>query len=249
MSGHSKWSTIKRKKGAADSKRGKIFSKLIKEITIAAREGGGSPDTNARLRTMIDKAKGANMPNDNIERAIKKGTGELAGVSYEAATYEGYGPNGVALMVETLSDNKKRTVSEVRHILTKGGGSLGESGCVSWMFSRKGSLIFDKESVNQDKLMDTAIEAGAEDIKDSDETLDVVTTPEDFERVKKACVDAGFKPAEADIQMIPQNTIKLEGEDATKMIKLMEALEDHDDVQNVYANFDIDTNVIEKELE
>lgn len=249
MSGHSKWSTIKRKKGAADAKRGKIFSKLIKEITIAAREGGGDVSTNARLRTIMDKAKAANMPNDNIDRAVKRGTGELEGVSYEAATYEGYGPNGVAIMIETLSDNKKRTVAEIRHLIAKHGGALGESGCVSWMFSRKGMIIFDKEAVNQEKLMDVIIEAGAEDIKDTDDTFDITTTPDDFETIKKACIDAGFTPAEADVQMIPQNTIKLEGEDAAKMIKLMEALEDHDDIQNVYANFDIDVAIMERELD
>lgn len=248
MSGHSKWSTIKRKKGAADAKRGKLFSKFIKEITIAARQGGGDPGGNPGLRTAIDKARGVNMPSDNIERAIKRGTGELEGISYEESTYEGYGPNGVALMVETLSDNKKRTVAEIRHIITKAGGSLGEAGCVSWMFNRKGMLIFDKESVNQDKLMDVAIDAGAEDIKDSEETFDVITRPDDFETVKSACERAGLKPAEAGIQMIPQSMIKLEGDAATKMIKLMEDLEDHDDVQDVYANFDIDAEVMEKEL-
>lgn len=248
MSGHSKWSTIKRKKGAADAKRGKIFSKLIKEIMVAARDGGGDPDMNPKLRTIIDKAKGVNMPNDNISRAVKKGTGEAGGAAYEASTYEGYGPNGVAILVETLSDNKKRTVAEVRHIFTKSGGALGESGCVSWMFKKKGVIIFDKAGVDQDKLMEAAIESGAEDIKDSDDTLDVTTTPEDFISVKDALSKAGFTPAEADIQMVAQNTINLTGEDAVKMLKLMETLEDHDDVQNVYANFDIDKEVMEKEL-
>lgn len=249
MSGHSKWSTIKRKKGAADAKRGKVFSKYIKEITVAARAGGGDPDANPRLRAVIDKAKSVNMPNDNIDRAIKRGTGEMEGVSYEEASYEGYGPNGVAILIETLSDNKKRTVAEIRHILTKGGGSLGESGCVAWMFKRKGMLVFDKEELDQDKLMDVAIEAGAEDIKDTEDTFEVVTQPETFDQVKKACADAGLTPAEADIQMIPQSTIKLEGENATKMLKLLEALEDHDDVQNVYSNFDIDISLMEKEME
>lgn len=248
MSGHSKWSTIKRKKGAADAKRGKVFSKYIKEITVAARHGGGDINGNPRLRAVVEKAKAVNMPNDNIDRAIKRGTGEMEGVTYEEATYEGYGPNGVAILIETLSDNKKRTVAEIRHIMTKGGGALGESGCVSWMFKRKGILIFDKEKIDQDKLMDVAIEAGAEDIKDSEETLDVITNPDDFHNIKEACDKAGFQPAEADVQMIPQSQIKLDGEDATKMLKLMEALEDNDDVQNVYANFDIDTKLMEKEM-
>lgn len=248
MSGHSKWSTIKRKKGAADAKRGKLFSKLIKEITIAARQGGGDPGGNPRLRTVVEKARAANMPNDNIERAIRRGTGELEGTTYEETTYEGYGPNGVAMLIETMSDNKKRTVAEIRHIMTKGGGTLGEAGCVSWLFQRKGVLVFDKASIDQEKVMDISIDAGAEDIKDSEETLDVITKPDDFERVKKACENAGLKPVEADIQMIPQSTVRLEGEDAAKMLKLMEALEDHDDVRNVYANFDIDLRLMEKEL-
>ncbi len=248
MSGHSKWSTIKRKKGAADAKKGKVFSKIIKEITIAARSGGGDVTGNARLKMAVAKAKEANMPNDNVERAIKRGTGELEGVNYEESIYEGYGPNGVALLIETLTDNKKRTVAEIRHLFSKAGGSLGEVGCVAWMFNRKGILIFDKENVDQEKLMDTAIEAGAEDIKDAGETFDVLTTPDSFETVQTACESAGLTSAEADIQMIPQNMIRLEGDDAVKMLKLMELLEDHDDVQNVYANFDIDAEVMEKEL-
>lgn len=248
MSGHSKWATIKHKKGAADAKRGKTFSKLIKEITVAARQGGGDITANAHLRTVVDKARAANMPNDNIDRAIKRGTGDLEGVTYDQSTYEGYGPNGVAILIETLTDNKNRTVAEVRHIMMKGGGSLGASGCVAWMFNRKGMIVFDKEAVNQDKLMNVAIEAGAEDIKDTGDTLDVITAPEDFDAVKKACEAEGLKPAVADVQMVPQNTIRLEGADATKMLKLMEALEDHDDIQNVYANFDIDLKVMEKEM-
>jgi YebC/PmpR family DNA-binding regulatory protein len=248
MSGHSKWSTIKRKKGAADAKRGKIFSKFIKEISVAARAGGGDIEGNPRLRTIVDKAKAANMPNDNIDRAIKRGTGDMEGVTYEESSYEGYGPHGVAILIETLSDNKKRTVAEVRHALTKAGGSLGESGCVAWMFKKKGMLVFDKEKLDQDKLMDVAIEAGAEDIKDADDTFEVTTQPDDFESVKNACQSAGLTAAEADIQMIPQSTVKLDGEEATKMLKLMELLEDLDDVQNVYANFDIDASVMEKEM-
>lgn len=245
MSGHSKWATIKHKKGAADAKRGKLFSKLIKEITVAAKMGGGDFNSNSRLRTVVDKAKAANMPQDNITRAIKKGTGELEGVNYEQISYEGYGPGGVALLIEALTDNNKRTVAELRHILTKGSGSLGEAGCVSWMFNRRGVLTFDK-TVAEDKLMDIALEAGAEDIQDLGEGFDVITDPSIFEAVKEACEKAGLKPIEASVQMVPQNTIKLEAEDAQKMIKLMEALEDHDDVQNVYANFDIDAKLMEE---
>jgi YebC/PmpR family DNA-binding regulatory protein len=245
MSGHSKWSTIKHKKGAADAKRGKVFSKLIKEITIAARIGGGDPDSNPRLRTGIDKARGANMPNDNITRAIKKGTGELEGTSYEESVFEGYGPGGVALYIEVLTDNRNRTVAEIRHLLSKLGGNLGESGCVAWMFTKHGVLTFDK-SVGEEKLMDAALEAGAEDIKDEEDMLTVVTDPGAFDAVRKACVDAGIEPLEAEVTMVPQNTVKLEGNDAEKMLKLMEALEDHDDVQNVSANFDIDSELMEK---
>lgn len=248
MSGHSKWSTIKRKKGAADSRRGKVFSKIIKELTVAAKDGGGDPDTNAKLRAVIDKAKATNMPNDNIDRAIKRGTGEIEGITYESSTYEGYGPNGVAILVETLTDNKNRTVAEIRHIFSKAGGSLGEAGCVAWMFKRKGVMVFDKDKVDTNKLMDAAIETGAEDIRDSDETLDIYTNPDDFSAVRDNLMSAGFTPAEADIQSIPQSTVKLDGDDAARMLKLMESLEDHDDVQDVSANFDIDTDVMEKEL-
>ena len=249
MSGHSKWATIKRKKGALDAKRGKLFSKLIKEITVAARLGGGDPAGNPRLRAVIEKAKEANMPADNIERAIQRGTGELEGASYEETTYEGYGPGGVAMLIETTSDNKKRTVAEIRHIMAKGGGSLGEAGCVSWMFHRKGVIVFDKEGVDEEKLMEIAIDAGADDIKDTGTTLDIITSPDNFESVKEACIKAGFKPSEADIQMVPQTTIRLEGDEAIKMLKLMEMLEDHDDVQRVYANFDIDEKIMERELD
>lgn len=245
MSGHSKWATIKHKKGAADAKRGKLFSKFIKEITVASRMGGGDISTNARLRTVVEKARAANMPQDNITRAVKRGTGELEGVNYEEVVYEGYGPAGVAMLIEVLTDNNKRTVAELRHLMSKGGGNLGEAGCVSWMFSKKGLLTFDK-TVSEDKLMEAALEAGAEDIKDLGDGFDVTTDPSSFEAVKKACDASGLKPIEAGIQMVPQNTIKLEGDDATKMLNLMEALEDHDDVQNVYANFDIDSSLLEK---
>lgn len=246
MSGHSKWATIKHKKGAADAKRGKLFSKLIKEITVAAKQGGGDMTANARLRTVVDKAKGANMPQDNIIRAIKKGTGELEGVNYEQITYECYGPGGVAIMVEVLTDNSKRTVAELRHLLQKGGGALGEAGCVAWMFNRRGVLTFDS-TVTEEQLMDVALEAGAQDIEGLDgEGFDVVTDPQDFDKVKEACEKAGLKPIEAGVQMVPQNTVKLEGDSASKMMKLMEAIEDHDDVQNVSANFDIDAKLMEE---
>jgi YebC/PmpR family DNA-binding regulatory protein len=245
MSGHSKWSTIKHKKGAADAKRGKLFSKLIKEITIAARLGGGDPDANPRLRTILDKARAANMPNDNVSRAIKKGTGELEGTSYEEVTFEGYGPSGVAVMVETLTDNRNRTVSELRHLFSKMGGNLGEAGCVAWMFSKQGVLTFDK-SVGEDALMNAVLEAGADDIRDEEGILSVITDPSSFESVKAACEKKGLKFIEANLSMVPQNTIKLDRAAAEKMLKLMDALEDHDDVQQVYANFDIDTKTMEE---
>lgn len=246
MSGHSKWATIKRKKGAADAKRGQLFSKIIKEITVAARSGGGDPTGNARLRTVVEKAKAANMPADNITRAIKKGTGELEGVNYEESWYEGYGPGGVAVLLECLTDNKKRTVADIRHIFGKHGGNLGEAGCVNWMFSKRGVLTFDKKSVPEDGLMDTAVEAGADDIRDLGEIFEVVTAQATFEAVKAACEGKGWKPIDASVQMYPQNTVPLEGGDAERMLRLMEALEEHDDVQNAYANFDIDAEVMEK---
>lgn len=245
MSGHSKWATIKHKKGAADAKRGKLFSKFIKEIAVAAKMGGGDVDKNPRLRTVVEKARAANMPNDNVTRAIKRGTGELEGVTYEEITYEGYGIGGVAMLIQCLTDNSKRTVAELRHLMSKGGGNLGEAGCVAWMFSKKGVLTFD-QSVTEDKLMDVALEAGADDITDLGNGFDVITDPNAFDAVKKACETAGLKPIEAAIEMVPQNEIKLTGDEARKMLNLMEALEDHDDVQNVYANFDIDASEIEK---
>jgi YebC/PmpR family DNA-binding regulatory protein len=245
MSGHSKWATIKHKKGAADAKRGKLFSKFIKELTVAARMGGGDPDKNPRLRTVIEKARAANMPNDNVTRAIKRGTGDLEGVNYEEITYEGYGPSGVAMLIQCLTDNSKRTVAELRHMMTKGGGNLGEAGCVAWMFSKKGVLTFDK-SVTEDKLMEVALDAGAEDIRDLGNGFDVVTDPSAFDAVKAACVKANLNPIGANIEMVPQNEIKLEGDEARKMLNLMENLEDHDDVQNVFANFDIDASELEK---
>lgn len=245
MSGHSKWSTIKHKKGAADAKRGKLFSKLIKEITIAARFGGGDPDGNPRLRAILDKARTANMPNDNVSRAIKRGTGELEGVNYEEVTFEGYGPGGVAVLIDTLTDNRNRTVAEIRHIFAKRGGNLGEAGCVAWMFSKQGVLTFDK-STGEEKLMDIALEAGADDVRDDENIFTVITSPSSFDAVKTAFDKSGLKYIEADVSHVPQNTIRLEGADAEKMLKLMDDLEDHDDVQNVAANFDIDSATMEK---
>ncbi len=247
MSGHSKWSTIKRKKGAIDAKRGKIFTKLIKEITLAARLGGGDPEANARLRQAILAAKEENMPKDNIERAIKKGTGAVAGgEAYEEVVYEGYGPGGVAVLVEVMTDNKNRTVAEIRHIFSKHGGNLGENGCVSWIFAKKGSITFEKKGMNVDQLMEMAIEAGAEDVVEEDNEIQVLTEPGSFEKVKKAFDARGLKYIEARVGMIPQNTVPLTLPKAEQMLKLMEKLEDNDDVQNVYANFDIPDDVMEK---
>jgi YebC/PmpR family DNA-binding regulatory protein len=247
MSGHSKWSTIKRKKGAIDSKRGKIFTKLIKEITLAARLGGGDIEGNSRLRQAVMAAKEENMPKDNIDRAIKKGTGELAGAAaYEEVTYEGYGPAGVAVIVDVMTDNKNRTVAEIRHIFSKHGGNLGENGCVAWMFDKKGSIVFDKKAVGEDALMEVALEAGADDVRDQQTEWEVITDPMAFEGVKKAIDQKGWKYLEARVGKIPQNTIRLESGKAEQMLKLMEKLEDNDDVQNVYANFDIPDDVMEK---
>ena len=246
MSGHSKWQTIKHKKGAADAKRGKLFSKLIKELTVAARLGGGDPDSNSRLRTVLDKARTANMPSDNITRAVKRGTGELEGISYDEINFEGYGPGGVAVLVETLTDNRNRTVAELRHLFSKMGGNLGESGCVAWMFTKRGVLTFSKDSISEETLMNVAVEAGADDIRDEEDLLSVVTDPANYETVKAACEAKNLKPTEASVQMVPQNTVKLDRNKAEKMLKLMNALEDHDDVQNVYANFDIESKLIEE---
>jgi YebC/PmpR family DNA-binding regulatory protein len=246
MSGHSKWSTIKRKKGAADAKRGKVFTKIIKEISVAARMGGGDINSNPRLRTAVLAAKAENMPRDNIDRAIKKGTGELEGVNYEEITYEGYGPGGVAILVEVLTDNKNRTVADVRHIFSKQNGSLGESGCVSWMFEKKGLTSLGKTGVDEDRLIEVALDAGALDVKDTGKEFDVTTPPGNFEQVKKKLEEAGFKPTYAEVTMVPQTTVRLTGKDAEQMIKLVEALEDSDDVQKVYANFDIADEEMER---
>ena len=247
MSGHSKWSTIKRKKGAIDSKRGKIVTKLIKEITLAARLGGGDVEGNARLRSAVLAAKEENMPKDNIDRAIKKGTGELAGgAAYEEVTYEGYGPAGVAVIVEVMTDNKNRTVAEIRHIFSKHGGNLGENGCVAWMFDKKGSIVLEKKTVAEDELMEVGLEAGADDVRDQGTEWEVVTEPAAFEAVKRVIEQKGWKYLEGRVGMIPQTTIKLEAGKAEQMLRLMEKLEDNDDVQNVYANFDISDEVMEK---
>ena len=240
LSGHSKWHTIKHKKGALDAKRGKLFTKLIKEITVAARTGGGDADANARLRKAVSDAKGANMPNDTIDRAIKRGTGELEGVNYDEITYEGYGPSGVAIMVQSMTDNRNRTVAEIRHLFSKNGGNLGEAGSVGWMFDKKGYIVVDKNVRSEDELFEIVTEAGADDLRDDGDSFEVLTAPENFDAVLTAVKGAGIEPEVAEVDLIPQNYIKLQGPEAKQMLKLMEALEDHDDVQKVSANFDID---------
>jgi YebC/PmpR family DNA-binding regulatory protein len=245
MSGHSKWSTIKRKKGAADSKRGKVFSKLIKEITVAARIGGGDPSGNPRLRAAVLAAKAENMPKDNIDRAIKKGTGDLEGAAYEETIYEGYGPGGVAILVQVLTDNKNRTVSEVRHIFTKNGGSMGESGSVAWLFDKKGYLVFEKGTVEEEALMEWGLEAGVEDLREQEREWEVITSPEHFEAIRSGLEGKPWAPQSAELTMLPKTTVTLDGKQAEQMLRMMEALEDNDDVQNVYANFDIPDNVME----
>jgi YebC/PmpR family DNA-binding regulatory protein len=239
MSGHSKWHSIKHKKGALDAKRGKLFTKFIKEITVAARSGGGDPDANARLRKAINDAKAGNMPNDTIDRAIRRGTGEEEGVNYEEITYEGYGPGGVALMVQSMTDNRNRTVAEIRHIFSKNGGNLGESGSVGWMFEKKGYIVVEKAAKSEEELFELAIDAGADDLRDDEDNFEIITSPDAFDSVLTAVKGAGVEPQVAEVEMVPQNYIKLEGSDARQMLKLMEALEDHDDVQKVSANFDI----------
>ena len=245
MSGHSKWSTIKHKKGAADAKRGKIFTKLIKEITVAARMGGGDPEGNPRLRTAISAARAENMPKENIERGIKKGSGELEGVSYEEASYDGYGPGGAAVLVDCLTDNKNRSVADIKHIFERHGGNLGEPGCVTWIFEQRGLIVFEKDKVDEEQLIDLALEAGAEDVKEEETEFEVVTAPSDFETVKKAIDDAGFPYTLAEVTKIPKNTVKIEGKKAQQMMNLMQAIEDHDDVSHVYSNFDIADDVME----
>jgi len=248
MSGHSKWSTIRHKKAAADAKRGKAFTKLIKEITVAARMGGGDPEANPRLRAAIIAAKAENMPKDNIDRAIKKGTGELEGVSYEEFNYEGYGPGGVAILVEIMTDNRNRAASEVRHIFSKNGGNLGEAGCVAWMFSKKGTIVFNKAGLNEDELMEIALEAGAEDVEDQDDQFQVTTEWESFETVKAAFDEKGLAYEMAEVTLVPQTTVPInDAKTAQQLLKLMNALDDCDDVQNAYANFDIPDELLSEE--
>jgi YebC/PmpR family DNA-binding regulatory protein len=240
MSGHSKWATIKHKKGALDAKRGKIFTRIIKEIMVAAKAGGGDPDGNPRLRTAILAAKAENMPNDNIARAVKRGTGEIEGASYEEIVYEGYGPGGVAVIVDVLTDNRNRAVSEIRHAFSKQGGNLGESGSVSFMFAKKGVILIDKNAASEDKLTEVVLDAGAEDLSDQGEYWEVTTAPSDFTAVKEAVTKAGIKPESAEVTMVPSTYTKLEGSQAAAMIRLLETLEELDDAQNVYSNFDMD---------
>ena len=246
MSGHSKWATIKHKKGALDAKRGKIFTRLIKEITMAAKSGGGDPDSNPRLRTAITAAKAENMPADNIKRAVQRGTGELPGATYEEVTFEGYGPGGVALLVDVTTDNRNRTVSEIRHMFTKGGGNLGEAGSVAWMFHKKGEIVVPKAAAKEEALMDIVLENGGEDIQDDQESWTITTDPGSYETVLNALKQAKIEIAHSQIGKVPQNYIKLEGSAATQMIRLLEAIEDHDDVQNVYSNFDVDQKQLEE---
>jgi YebC/PmpR family DNA-binding regulatory protein len=246
MSGHSKWHSIKHKKAAADSKRGRIFTRLIKEMTAAARNGGGDVEANPRLRLAVATAKASNMPAENIKRAIMRGTGELPGVSYEDVNYEGYGPGGVAIFMHVLTDNRNRTVAELRHILSKNGGNLGETGCVGWMFDRKGYFVVEKSTIDEEKLLEIALGAGADDMREDGSNYEILTAPENFDSVRSALESAKITTAAAEISMMPQNYIKLEGKSAQTMMNLMEALEDHEDIQNVWANFDIDESEIKE---
>jgi YebC/PmpR family DNA-binding regulatory protein len=240
MSGHSKWHSIKHKKAAADSKRGRIFTRLIKEMTVAARSGGGDLDANPRLRLVVNTAKAANMPADNIKRAIMRGTGELPGVSYEEVNYEGYGPGGAAIFMRVLTDNRNRTVAELRHILSKNGGNLGESGCVAWMFDRKGYFVVEKAKASEEKLLDLVLNNGGDDLKEDGENFEIFCAPESYEPLKAALEADSIPTAAAEVSMVPQNYVKLEGKEAQTMLKLMEALEDQEDIQNVWSNFDVD---------
>jgi YebC/PmpR family DNA-binding regulatory protein len=245
MSGHSKWATIKHKKAATDAKRGKVFTKIIRELTIATRTGGADPDTNPRLRTAILSAKAENMPNDNIERAIQRGAGTLEGETLDEVTFEGYGPGGVGVLVQVVTSNRNRIVSEVRHLFSKNGGNMAETGAVGWMFERKGDILVPKESADEDKMMNIVLDAGADDLSDDGSHWAVVTPPESMEKVREALIAAGITPSSAEVAWVPKNTVKLTGAQAQQMLRMMEALEDHDDVQKVYANFDID----EKEIQ
>ncbi len=246
MSGHSKWHSIKHKKAATDSKRGRIFTRLIKEMTAAARNGGGDVDANPRLRLAVATAKASNMPAENIKRAIMRGTGELPGVSYEDVNYEGYGPGGVAIFMHVLTDNRNRTVAEVRHILSKNGGNLGETGCVGWMFERKGYFVVEKSVADEEKLLDLVLGAGADDMREDGDNFEIFTTPDSFDAVRTALESANIPTAAGEISMVPQNYVKLEGKSAQTMLKLMEALEDHEDIQNVWSNFDIDESELQE---
>jgi YebC/PmpR family DNA-binding regulatory protein len=248
MSGHSKWHTIKHKKGALDAKRGKLFTRLIKEMTVAARNGGGDINTNPRLRTVVAEAKAANMPAENIKRAVQRGTGELPGVTYDEISYEGYGPGGAAVIIECMTDNKNRTVGEIRHMLGKHGGSLGESNSVAWMFSKKGYIVIEKAGLDEEKLLNTVLEAGGDDMRDDGDNWEIITEPASFEAVRDAVKALGIEPATAQVAMLPQNYVKLEGKEAAAMVRLMDAIEDHDDVQNVWSNFDIEEKEIEASL-
>lgn len=244
MSGHSKWAGIKHKKAKVDAQRGRTFTKIIREITVAARVGGGDPDGNPRLRLAVDKAKAVNMPQDNIQRAIQKGTGELPGTSYEEYIYEGYGPGGVAVLLEILTDNKNRTAPEIRKAFAKYGGNLGESGCVAWMFEKKGLIQVEAATADEDRLLSVVLEAGAEDVRRSDDTFEVITVPKDLEQVKESLAKEKIEIVEGEVTMLPQSTVKLGGKQAQQMLQLMETLEEHDDVQNVYANFDIPEEIM-----
>jgi YebC/PmpR family DNA-binding regulatory protein len=245
MSGHSKWATIKHKKAATDARRGKAFTKIIRELTIAARSGGGDPNTNPRLRTAISAAKNENMPNDNIERAIQRGTGQLEGETLEEVTYEGYGPGGVGMLVQVVTGNRNRAAGEIRHLFSKNGGNMAETGAVNWMFQRKGDISVAKDAADEEKMMGIVLDAGAEDLRDDGSSWEVVTPPEAFEKVREALAANGITPASAEVAWVPQNYVKLTGQQAQQMLRMMEAMEEHDDVQHVYANFDID----EKEIQ
>ncbi len=250
MSGHSKWSQIKHKKANTDAKKGKTFTKIVKEISVAARTGGGDPDGNPRLRTAIEKAKEVNMPSDNIKKAIMKGTGELPGTTYEESVYEGYGPGGAALLIETLSDNRNRTVSEIRHVLSKNGGSLGEAGCVAWMFEKKGYILVEKSKADEDTLLSLVLDAGAEDMENDpkEDNYEITASPENLNTVKEALVKGGIPVSVAEITMLPKSYVPLEGSTSEQMVRLLDALEDNEDVQNVYSNFDIsdESTVLQK---
>jgi YebC/PmpR family DNA-binding regulatory protein len=248
MSGHSKWHTIKHKKGAADAKRGKVFTRIIKELTVAARAGGGDAESNPRLRTIIAEAKSANMPADNIKRAIQRGTGELPGVSYEEVNYEGYGPGGAALIIEVLTDNKNRTVGEIRHVFSKHGGNLGEANSVAWMFEKKGYIVVDKSKADEETLMAAALDAGADDMRDDGDSWEILSAPDGFQKVLDAVKALKIEPGAAEVAMVPQNYVKLEGKPAQQMIRLMEALEEHEDTKKVWSNADIEEKEIEASL-